>query len=154
MELRHGKGFRPTVLGAEIRKGNMMVDCIEMFKCPFVKICHRQDKESSKELQSTYQVTGGKAVMHESGKDGLCFPLPPYHGDGHIQDGEEERPTADRHGESSASESTAAFHPSSCQRCRAPVLGGGGTGLWGGVRVCWPCKHTQNGLENLPLGNF
>lgn len=48
------------MLGAEIIKGNMMVDCIEMFKCPFVKIYHRQDKENSKELQYTYQVTGGK----------------------------------------------------------------------------------------------
>lgn len=39
------------MLGAEIIKGNMMGDCIEMFKCPFVKIYHRQDKENSKELQ-------------------------------------------------------------------------------------------------------
>lgn len=50
------------MLGAEIIKGNMMVDCIEMFKCPFVKIYHRQDKENSKELQYTYQVTGGKLL--------------------------------------------------------------------------------------------
>lgn len=45
-----------------------------------------------------------KAVVHELGKNGLCFLLSPYPGDGHAQDVEEERPTADRHGESSASE--------------------------------------------------
>lgn len=39
------------MLGAEIIKGNLMVSCIEMFKCPFVKIYHRQEKENSEELQ-------------------------------------------------------------------------------------------------------